>query len=179
MNDPYGKPPPGYGPPPQGYGPPPQGYGPPPQGYGPPPQMPPPGAVPCSVCGRPIDARSASLSTKTGLPICPVCVGGEGLEATQSRAAGGLAYGALSAALLSWFVTWGCCGIVGVAMAIGAIVSGARALSLLGRPDYQLQPNRGIMQASAIVGIVLGALLCLAFLVSVAVMGASLTTRHR
>ena len=150
MNDPYGKPPPGYGPPP--------------------PQMPPPGAVPCSVCGRPIDARSASLSTKTGLPICPVCVGG---------AVSGLAYGALSAALLSWIVTWAGCGIVGVAMAIGAIVSGARALSLLNRPDYQSQENRGIMQASAIIGIVLGALLCLSFLVSVAVMGASMTTRHR
>jgi hypothetical protein len=130
------------------------------------------GGYGCSLCGRPVDPARATLSTSTGLPICPMCVGAEGLAATQGRAAASLAYGSLSAALSAWVLQFLICGILGLGIAVASIVTGAQALNLLSKPDYRNAPNRGVMQAAAIGGIVLASLLVLFYVLSITLFAA-------
>jgi hypothetical protein len=129
--------------------------------------------APCSACGRPLNPAQASLSTATGLPICPMCVAGEGLQATQGRAAQSMAFGAFGTACSAWALFFLLCGWMGVAIGIAAIATGAQALSLLGKPDYQHVPNRGLLYTAAISGIVGGALLPLAYGVQILISAAT------
>lgn len=102
-----------------------------------------------------------------------MCVGAEGLQATQGRAAGSLAYGAIGTAGLAWALFFLACGLIGIGFAVVAIVTGAQALNLLSKPDYRSAPNRGLMQASAIGGIVMAALLALVYVMSITIFAAS------
>ena len=46
----------------------------------------------------------------------------------------------------------------GVALAVAALVSGVRALTLLNRPDYRQRPDRGMLLGISITGIVIASL---------------------
>jgi len=124
----------------------------------------------CSICGRPIQAASATLSTTTGLPTCASCVAGETLFAQQGRAIRSVAYGALGGAIMTPLVTFCFCGLGGIVISVAAILSGVRALMLLSQPDYQRRTDRGILYSAAIAGIVIAGFNVMMY--SLALMGA-------
>jgi len=106
-----------------------------------------------------------------------MCVAGEGLQASQGRAVQSLAYGAFGTASLAWVLNFVICGVLGIVFGIIAIVTGAQALNMLGKPDYQHVQNRGLLYASAIGGIVGGALVCVVYVLSVTLFAASRLVR--
>ena len=112
----------------------------------------------------------ATLSMTTGLPVCAMCVAREGLSSQQGRAIRSLAYGSLGGALATAPLTFCLCGLAGVAMCVVAIVSGVRALMLLGQPDYRDRSDRGVLMAASIGGIVVAGMILLTYLL--AMMGA-------
>lgn len=125
--------------------------------------------VPCSHCGAPIDPQTAVYS-KFGTLICRMCEGAAMVHSTQQRALGSVAYGALAAGLGAWviqfvpaFGAW-----LALGSAVGGIAGGIRGVQLLGRPEYRTTARRGGQMACAILGIVFGALYCLAFVLVIA-----------
>jgi hypothetical protein len=104
------------------------------------------------------------------LPVCASCAAAEGLVAQQGRAVKSLAFGALSGAIGAPMVSLCLCGPAGLVMAIAAIVSAVRAITLLGQPEYQQRPDRTLLFTVSIVAIVVGGLA--AMLYGLMVMGA-------
>lgn len=113
------------------------------------------GAVPCSVCGTPIDPDAASYSEKGEL-VCKRCEAKETIEVGEQRAASGIvggAIGALSLGLISMcFNPFLLTSFMAVGSGIGTIVTLTR------HPEYKtkLGGKYPLVMGAAIIGILLG-----------------------
>lgn len=108
----------------------------------------PPAHAPCAACGRPLNPKTALYSSQGEL-ICDGCFGTAGVNERVSRAARGIAFGTLVAALISWV-----CNPFFI-FSIIAIVNAVGALRLLARADVKsaLGSAHGSMMVVSLLGL--------------------------